>query len=279
MGIGSIISEAIASAPQQNRVDGDYEKDCLLYCGRCHTPKQFKGRIESLNLDIDVPCLCECENEGRIAYEEECRKRRESAHKKRARLNGFPYSMYATWTFDKDDGRCPEQSELCKSYAEKFERGTEIGLLLCGDTGNGKSFMSACIANELIDRGFSVLMTNMSYITNAINATFERKQAELDVILGYDLLIIDDLGTERDTAFMMEHVFNVIDGRYKLGKPMIISTNLSVEEMQKADGIVNQRIYQRVLEKCYPIEFKGMNRRAINSAQMQMGAGKWLAEG
>ena len=72
-----------------------------------------------------------------------------------------------------------------------------------------------------------------------------------------DLLIIDDLGAERETSYALERVYNVIDSRYRANKPMLLTTNLGVEELKNSDNIQYRRTYDRILEICYPVEFTG----------------------
>ena len=75
------------------------------------------------------------------------------------------------------------------------------------------------------------------------------------------LLITDDLGAERSTDFTLEKVYNIIDSRYSAGLPMILTTNLDLTEMQQCKDIRYQRIYERILEVCYPVKFEGKSRR------------------
>ena len=72
-----------------------------------------------------------------------------------------------------------------------------------------------------------------------------------------DLLILDDLGAERDTSFGKERAFDVINRRRLTGKPMIVTTNLPLSTMQKAQDMGDRRIYDRILEVCVPIRFDG----------------------
>ena len=105
-----------------------------------------------------------------------------------------------------------------------------IGLLLWGDVGTGKTFIAACIANALIEQGVAVLMTNFSKILNQLSATFnEDRNKYIENMNGYSLLIIDDLGIERNSEFALEQVFNVIDSRYRSKKPLIVTTNLLID--------------------------------------------------
>ena len=87
------------------------------------------------------------------------------------------------------------------------------------------------------------------------------KQEYIDGFNNYQLLVIDDLGIERDTAYAKEQVFNIIDSRYRSGLPMIITTNLTMEKIKNPEDIENRRIYDRILERCFPIEVEGSSRR------------------
>ena len=88
----------------------------------------------------------------------------------------------------------------------------------------------------------------------------------------YDLLIIDDLGVERSTEYAMEQMFYVIDSRYRSRKPMIITTNLRLEEIKNPPDLAHARIYDRILERCAPILFAGKNFREENAAATRTAA-------
>lgn len=80
------------------------------------------------------------------------------------------------------------------------------------------------------------------------------------------LVILDDLGAERNTDYALEIVYNVIDSRYRSRKPMIITTNLTLSEMQNPPDIRYSRIYDRIFEVCYPVEFTGKSLRMKEAA-------------
>lgn len=242
--------------------EGDYFVDGLLYCGKCHTAKQC--RFEAAWGGIMEPYfLCECGMKRR-EEEEKARKAREfQSEVRRLRKLGFPDAEMAHWTFANDDGADAKISSIAHKYVDNFvemkKRGK--GLLLYGTVGSGKTYIAACIANELINRGRPCLVTNFARITNTLQGMFEGKQRYLDDLNRLDLLVIDDLSAERDTSFMNEMVFNVIDARYRSGKPLIVTSNLTSEELMRPNNIDKQRIYSRVLEMCFPVEVKGVDRR------------------
>ena len=131
------------------------------------------------------------------------------------------------------------------------------GLLLWGNTGNGKTYAAACIANSLIDLGIPTMITSFPRILNA----WYDKQEIIAQVRYYPLLIIDDLGAERNSDYALETVYAVIDERYKAKKPLIVTTNLTLEEICKPKNMDYQRIYDRVLEMCVPVVFQGQSIR------------------
>lgn len=259
------LSNRIAS--HFSEANGDYYgEDGMLYCGICKTRKTTK--VDIFGRERVVNCVCKHESEAREAMEAA---RKQGIKVERNLKAGFPQADYEKITFAFDDRKNPEATEHCRNYTDKFNPSCGMGLLLCGDRGAGKTFLSACIANALIYRGYSVLMTNITRIAQVVDATFENKTAELNRILAVDLLILDDLGTERSTDYMLEHAFNVVDGRYKANKPMIISTNLTLREMMDETHLARGRIYDRILERCFPIEFTGNRRREMAAAVRMQG--------
>lgn len=241
---------------------GDYEKDGLMYCGKCHTPKQC--RCELPWRSFIAPCMCKCETE-KYNREKEAEAEAERLDKiKNLRINGINDREVQEMTFDADDGRDAKKSDLAKRYVEKWQKlyRENVGLIFYGNTGNGKTFFAACIANALIDKGVPVLMTSFSKIINQITGIYAEDRIEyLQSINQYDLLILDDLGTERDSKYSMELVYEVVDSRYKSGKPLIVTTNLTMAELKNPDNMDHQRIYSRILEMCMQIHFDGEDRR------------------
>ena len=276
--------------------DGDYiGEDGLLYCGKCNTRKQGEFTMPWGVVRPYMLCKCGEEERDRKAAEEA---REQLIFKERERLsylrsNGllyvavgeiarmicpeakkelericFPESAMRKWTFENDDGKSPKIIEAMKKYVEIFPEMKEQGqgFLLFGDVGTGKTYAAVAAANALLDMGYSVLVTNFAKIANTVGGMFEGKQEYYDNLNCFDLLVIDDLGAERKTEFMQEIVWNVIDSRYRAGLPMIITTNLTAEELKKPQEITNKRIYDRAMERCLPIEVTGANRRHQNTA-------------
>jgi len=165
-------------------------------------------------------------------------------------------------TFENDDKNNPHLSQIAADYVSNFDERKKkgLGLLLFGEVGRGKTYAAACIANALICEGVPVHMTNFERLSNVLQA-HKDKQKYIDDLNRFQLLVIDDLAAERNTEYMSGVVHNIIDSRLRAGLPMIITTNLTRQEMLGTDDLRKQRIYSRLFECCIPHEVTGNDRR------------------
>lgn len=258
------------ATPQPEDYTGE---DGLLYCGKCCTPKQryFPEGLKTLGIDrhrID----CECEKAKRLEREaaEQRRKHLDTVEELKRRC--FSTERMATWNFENDNGNTP-QMEYARRYVENWDKvkADNLGFYLWGDTDSGKSYLAACIANGLIVKEISVRMTNFATILNDLGASFEGRNEYIERLCRFPLLIIDDLGTERGTEYALEHVYNVIDSRYRSGKPLILTANISPDVLNNPPDIAHARIYSRILEMCVPIHVMGIqNRKQTAQRKMEM---------
>lgn len=242
--------------------EGDFFNDeGLLICGKCRTPKQV--RIDLFGNTKTVMCLCKCEQDKRDAEEKAWNQKQRLIKLNNLREIGFDDPKMRQWTFDKDDGKNEKLTMLAKNYVENFPkfRKEGKGLLLFGGVGTGKTFIAACIANALIDKGYPCMVTNFARLTNTLNGMYGARQEYLDSLDRFSLLVIDDLAAERNTEYMDEIVHTVIDGRYLAKKPLIVTTNLTKVELSRPSDVRKQRVYSRLFEMCYPFSIEGVDRR------------------
>lgn len=246
---------------------GDYTgANGLLYCGKCKTPKQVRIEINGVNMTPFCMCKCEVEKYEKEKAEDKARALREQIE--RNRRAGFPEVQMQQWTFEKDDRANAKISDICQRYVENFPKmkAKGKGLMFLGGFGTGKTFLAACIANALLDEGFSVLMTSFPRLINTIHGMREGKQEYIDSLNKYSLLIIDDLGVERQSEYVAEIVQNIIDSRYRAGLPVVITTNLSPKDFSETQDIAKSRLYSRISEMCLPLIVNGVDRRKANAA-------------
>lgn len=126
--------------------------------------------------------------------------------------------------------------ETCRSYAENFTENAG-NLLLTGSTGLGKTFLSACIARTVVERGYSVVYESAAHLFSRLEqAKFsgdEEARAHAQRYSACDLLIVDDLGTEMGGQFTTAALYTLLNDRLLSGKSMIISTNMTTEEFSR----------------------------------------------
>ena len=232
--------------------------DSLMACTpailaeNCRDMEEARGTISDVMLDrlyLD---------EKRLADQQ--RKHEDTV--KELKKDCFDTPKLREWCFAQDNGANP-QMKHARFYADNFDTmlSENIGYLLWGSVGTGKSFFAACIANALMEKEIPVRMTNFAAVLNDLSGSFEGRNAYIARLCHYPLLILDDFGMERGTEYGLEQVYNVIDSRYRSGKPLIVTTNLSLDELQHPQDTPHARIYDRLLEMCAPILFTGTNFR------------------
>lgn len=274
----AVIKAATAAKADKNAED--YYKDGVLVCGKCHTNKEKK--IQLAGECVTVRCICKCESEERERiqkqkdYEEEMRR---IERLKVASLMDAKLKSATLKTFTQKEGN-QKLYTIIKNYVDNFETfyKSNRGLLFWGTVGTGKSYAAACIANELLNRKIPVVMTSFVKVLQVIQDNTENETEFVNRLCAARLLIIDDLGTERNTDYALEKVYNVIDSRYRTGKPLILTTNLNLQDMQMTQDIRYQRIYDRIFEMCHPVMVNGTSWR-INQAKERFNETKRLLEG
>ena len=275
-----LIAPVIAAAEQNNpQCPDDYVgADGLLYCGKCRTPKQ--ARIELGGKPLVHPTLCACMQEAQKLREQEEAEQKHRQKVEELQAKAFPNSSFARMTFANDDGRDPVTRRLRK-WADLWPTvyKDNTGLLLWGGVGNGKTYGAAAIGNAVIEEHeATVRITSFPAILNDLMQISGDRNEYVRRLVNVQLLIIDDLGAERNSAFALEQVYAVVDGRYQAEKPLIVTTNLSLTELQNPSSLELGRIYDRILELCVPIRFSIPSRRKAAAAEKLKKLEKLLLE-
>lgn len=154
--------------------------------------------------------------------------------------------------------------EIVKKFISNFDKANGENLLFYGGTGVGKTFMSSCIAKELLDSSHIVIYQTSFDITKTMeNYKFKKGidrfvEEAYNSLFSCDLLIIDDLGTELANSFVVSEFFNLINSRILSNKKIIISSNLRVPQIM---DVYTQRVFSRIVGHFILLEFIGKDLR------------------
>ena len=243
--------------------EGDYiGGDGYLHCGTCGERKEFRLPING----HFVPSLCACGVAKRAQREYEWQMQQERYRVEQLASYSLIDDEFRSARFENfvvRDNRDARLLRICKNYVERFDEMAEnnVGLLLSGRPGTGKSFAASCIANALMDRGVPVLVTSIVRLT--ANPYGEELPHLIEKMRAARLLILDDFGAERDTSTRAEQVFSVIDARVNSRRPMVITTNIL--DFRDETNIRRKRVYDRIAGACLPVNVNGESRRVANA--------------
>lgn len=242
--------------------DGEHlEADGLIHCDCCGGARQVWLALGDQSRT--VRCMCSCQQAKREATQEALRRQEKLDKFSRIRSVAMRDPALRNCTFAASKFDSPAL-KIARNYVDQWPEMSRngMGLVFWGGVGTGKTFLAACIANALLDRKVPVLMTSFGRILGAMPGPASGQQTELlDEWMKYPLLIIDDLGVERDTPYTMELVYHIIDSRYRSGQAMVITTNLTMQELENPSTLQQSRIYDRVLECCTPVRVDGTHIR------------------
>ncbi|MDO5047681.1 MAG: ATP-binding protein, partial [Anaerococcus sp.] len=229
--------------------ENDTEKNGHIYCKECG--ERVDGDLIDLGFTKFIPRIkCECE----IKRDRENEEREKLMKISSLKRDCFTSPAQHLYNFEKFLNEKGQAYKVAYNYAKSFEqmRKDNVGLLLYGDVGSGKTYLACSIANELIEKHqVRVKIRNLSQIINQIQkSSFKIDSNEIiNNLSNIPLLILDDLGIERDTSYAREQVYNIINSRYLKGRPTIFTTNLSLGIIQNPNiDLEYQRIYSRILE-------------------------------
>ncbi|WP_297636792.1 ATP-binding protein [uncultured Clostridium sp.] len=238
-----------------------------MKCKRCGVEYKLNENIadflpEKLKEKLKYIPNCDC-LEKDSKYELEIMDKKLEAERRVNRIKRFRDVSIVDSKFNKSFFKYAEENKainMCKKYTDKFiEKTPKVGMYLYGPVGTGKTFAACCMANELMESNKATLVMNLGlYLTKLKREWAEAENDVLNHAKECDMLIIDDFGVEKVTEFVLEKLFALIDTRYRSQKAIIITSNLSLEETRTKFG---DRIADRIVDMCFPIEVKGESMR------------------
>lgn len=253
------LKELYATGKLKPNEDEYIGENGLPFCKKCKTPRHWISDDKK----AAAHCVCKCQQEDiRRKQEEETRQKRIDEFNNRSRLSlmGARYkNKRLADAIITDSNR--SAYEKCNQYAlnHKAVKANNIGLYIYGDNSSGKTFMTACLCNELLWVGYRCIYTNLATILNEIRGSYDRNgigEVEiLDKLNYYDFAFIDDLGKEflgrefnaASSKWAEEKFFEVLNARYNAQKPTIFSSNYSIAELASVLGL-DKAIVERINE-------------------------------
>ena len=236
----------------------EYIKDGHAYCKNCHERKDGKA-LEMLGKKRIYKISCKCDRDR----EAKQKAREKQMEIERLKRECFSSMIQWSYTFENYQGQKTQAFTIAQNFTKDFERMRKenIGLLFYGSVGSGKTYLACSIANALIEQyQIGVKIRNFAQLINDLQkGSFDFDKNEyIDSIVNTSVLILDDLGIERDTAYAKEQVYNIINNRYLKQKPTIFTTNLPYDTIYGCtEGVEYQRIYSRIIEMCIPVMVVG----------------------
>ena len=242
--------------------------------------EELKSILQSVNLPqdyLEVRHVChKCDDEGfvdgimctcmkdmlkKVAYE----RLNKMSPLELSSFENFSLDYYPDMPGETAENSPRKRMELilnfCIRYAQGFKKNSP-SLLLSGSTGLGKTHLSLAIARSVIDQGFGVIYDSAQNIVSKIEkekfSNHNSSEGSERHYIDCDLLIIDDLGTEYVTSFSSSAIYNIINSRIMMNKPTVISTNLSMRELEKN---YTQRMVSRIIGNNIRLEFLGADIR------------------
>lgn len=236
----------------------EYIKDGHAYCKVCHERKDGDV-MEFFGNKMILRVACKCDRE----IEKQRKQREKQMEIERLKRTCFNSMREWSYTFENYQGEENQSLIIAKNFVKDYEemKKENIGLLFYGSVGSGKTYLACSVANSLIEQyQISVKIRNFAQIINELQkSSFEfDKNAYIESLVNTSVLILDDLGIERDTSYAKEQVYNIINSRYLKQKPTIFTTNLPYDTIQNCkDSVEYQRIYSRIIEMCIPVMVVG----------------------
>jgi len=244
----------------QKLFDDEYlGDDGLPHCKNCRTARVYVSDDKKFM----ARCMCECQSQAEAEREQERKRQRaidEFNNRSQLSMIGSRYRniRFADATIT-DNNRAVY--DKCRNYVNRAKeiRENNIGLYIYGDNSSGKTYLTACVCNELLWRGYRCVYTNLATMLNEIRGSYDGQgMGECELISrlqAYDFAFIDDLGKEfigreynaASSKWAEEKLFEVINARYNAQKPTIFSSNYSIAELASVLSL-DKAIIERINE-------------------------------
>jgi DNA replication protein DnaC len=253
----------------------EYLKDGMIYCKQCNEPKLYF--FKEMGRYVRVACSCDQKE-----YEEEQKQKQQEKLMQRIKMlqsASLLDERYKSVTFNNTQLEGADETfkvayNRCLKYCENYEEVLKnaYGIYLVGGTGTGKTHLTACMVNYLLEKSIPCIFTNFYEIVRLIRSTWGRNVQEsemIDKIINVPFLFIDDFGTERvltngNDNDMQDKIYEIINKRYNAKKPTVFTSNNTFKQLIEEKGLMKKTV-DRLVEMCSAVmEVKGDSHRLKN---------------
>lgn len=273
----NIIEEMLKKNENEiNPGEDEYLQDGDVYCKNCHTRRSLWLPI----LQTRVRCVCYCQQKKLQEEQKQLMIEQRQAELERLKEASLIGERYRHVSFENtalgDNNDFISAFNRCKKYCEVAQTVLEegMGIYIYGDSGTGKTHLTACMANDLIEQGYQVLFTNFAEISKIIKSTFKKESKEtennyINQLANIDFLFIDDLGTEivqknDEDTWLQEKIYDVINKRYNSKTPTIFTSNYSVKQLITERGMMKKTVDRIVEMSTAILKIEGKSYRLQN---------------
>ena len=254
-----------------------------MKCPICGEETERTETLFGVTIKGKVMCSCkikEQEEKKRIEENREKQDRLERLFKNSLMDSKFRKETFKNW--DKQKGS-KSYYNIALRYCKNFKtiRTEGLGIILQGRPGNGKTYLSNCIANYLLDTFMPVISISINNLLDRLKQSYSRwgQEGEAELIKSItraDLIILDDLGTENPTDWAISKVYSIIDAIYRAKKCLIVSTNYTLQQLREQYG---DRTISRLEEMCTTIEIKDKSFRESKAEENRNKLRNLITEG
>lgn len=254
--LGTANSTPKMSTPNSTPTD---EAPACPSCGQVTHWKtlQLGEAVKHLPAYCDT-CWDEIQEHGRRMQEAERQEAARAARKahidellEQSRLG----ARYAACTFDNWQAVAGTEGavRICQEFAANKAGNKGDGLIITGPTGCGKTHLAAAIVRDWASAGYAAIFQSVPELLARLRATYDPNSSDaaeaaiMDALGECDLLVLDDVGAEKQSAWTEEKLYLLIDRRYRENRPTVLTTNLDAPALEKALG---SRAMDRLLETC-----------------------------
>ena len=248
--------------------DDEYinQEDGLVWCRKCHTPRQIRKEMWGKIRTLRVPCDCQKEE-----WKAEKHRRKEEERLRRVdrlKEGALGWSGLKCMCFDQDDGHNPSLMERIKNYTRTLENGQKTGVLFWGPPGTGKTFAAACIINACLDKEVSAAMFSFrQIIMQAEGLSFEERNTFLDGLFQKKILCLDGFDLNYHTNQSLDILLDLAGRIDRAEMPVLLTTNYTLQELGHPKGKIEEYVFPIILSKLVPMKTDGPDMRKEKSKE------------